>query len=70
MGLEDGTWAMRLGFGPRDWVSGKEGGERGEGDNPHMCKSIGFQSLQGHCPMKGQWAQRELTSLEENAWLK
>ena len=31
----------------------EEGGEE-EGENPHMCESIGHQSLRGRCPKAGQ----------------
>ena len=68
MGLEARIWASRLGFGPRDWDLGLETGiwalrlgfegvdveGGGEGENPHMCESIGHRPLWGRYPKKGR----------------
>ena len=63
MGLEARIWALRLGFGPRDWDLGLETGiwasrlgfegggteeeEKEKEKIPHMCESIGHRPLRG-----------------------
>ena len=56
LGLEAGIWAPRLRKRPGGW--GEGGAEMKEEEEeekiPHMCESIGHQSLRGRCPKAGQ----------------
>ena len=67
MGLEASIWALRLGFGPKDWDLGLEtrmwasrlgfegGGTEEQKEKekiPHMCESIGHRPLLGRCPKR------------------
>ena len=55
LGLQAGTWASRLRYGPGGSGEGstkKEEKKKEEEEEkiPHMCESIGQRPLQGRCP--------------------
>ena len=61
LSLEAGIWASRLGFEPRGWDLGLEGGgtekkgkekEEEKEEKFLLCESIGHRPLQGRCPKR------------------